>query len=57
MKRLAQWCDDVNRVQSDISYEVVYVEQEDFEEYQPRQWADMEYMKTPLLRSGNDEAP
>jgi len=35
--RLAErlWCKDVNRVQADVEYDFVYVDQESFEEYKP----------------------
>jgi type III restriction enzyme len=33
--RLRQWCADINRVQSDVQYDFVYVDQESFEQYQP----------------------
>ena len=36
MARLAQWCDDINRVQSDIRYDFVFVDQESFEKYNPK---------------------
>ncbi|MBN1559838.1 DEAD/DEAH box helicase family protein [candidate division KSB1 bacterium] len=35
MARLAQWCDDINRVQSDVTYDYVFVDQESFEKYNP----------------------
>ncbi|MFH1075270.1 MAG: DEAD/DEAH box helicase family protein [Pseudomonadota bacterium] len=35
MYRLAQWCEDINRVQSDIAYDFMYVDQESFEKYKP----------------------
>jgi len=35
MQRLRQWCEDINRVQSDVKYDFVYVDEESFEEYQP----------------------
>ena len=35
MERLRQWCADVNRVQSDVEYDFVYVDQESFEKYRP----------------------
>jgi len=31
--RLRQWCEDINRVQSDVVYDFVYVDQESFEKY------------------------
>lgn len=33
--RLRQWCEDINRVQSAIKVDFVYVTQEDFEKYRP----------------------
>ncbi len=35
MQRLRQWCEDINRVQTDIKYEFVYVDQEGFDKYKP----------------------
>ncbi|AFM26122.1 DEAD/DEAH box helicase family protein [Desulfomonile tiedjei] len=35
MQRLRQWCEDINRVQTDIQYDFVYVDQESFEKYRP----------------------
>ncbi len=35
MRRLRQWCEDINRVQSDVAYDFVYVDQESFEKYEP----------------------
>ena len=35
MERLRQWCEDINRVQSDVKYDFVYVDQESFEKYKP----------------------
>jgi type III restriction enzyme len=35
MQRLRQWCEDVNRVQADVQYDFVYVDQESFEQYKP----------------------
>ncbi len=36
MQRLRQWCEDINRVQSDVKYDFVYVDEESFEEYKPK---------------------
>ena len=33
--RLRQWCEDINRVQSNVKYGFVYVDQESFEKYKP----------------------
>jgi type III restriction enzyme len=35
MQRLRQWCEDINRVQADVEYDFVYVDQESFEKYKP----------------------
>ncbi len=35
MRRLRQWCEDINRVQADVVYDFVYVDQESFERYKP----------------------
>ena len=35
MQRLRQWCEDINRVQSDVEFDFVYVDQEGFEKYKP----------------------
>ena len=36
MQRLRQWCEDVNRIQSDKIYDFVYVDEEGFEKYKPK---------------------
>jgi type III restriction enzyme len=35
MERLRQWCEDINRVQSDVAYDFVYVDEESFNQYKP----------------------
>jgi len=35
MQRLRQWCEDINRVQHDKTFDFVYVDQESFEKYKP----------------------
>ncbi len=35
MARLAQWCEDINRVQADVTYDFVYVDEESFKKYKP----------------------
>ncbi len=35
MERLRQWCEDINRVQKNVKYDFVYVDQESFERYKP----------------------
>jgi len=36
MARLRQWCEDINKAQSKIFYDFVYVDQTGFEKYQPK---------------------
>ena len=38
MERLRQWCEDINRVQADVKYDFVYVDQESFEKYKPEKF-------------------
>jgi type III restriction enzyme len=35
MERLRQWCEDINRVQSDVRYDFVYADEENFNKYKP----------------------
>jgi type III restriction enzyme len=35
MARLRQWCEDINRVQIDVEYDFVYVDEESFKKYNP----------------------
>jgi len=35
MERLRQWCEDIKRVQADVEYDFVYVDEESFEKYKP----------------------
>lgn len=35
MARLQQWCEDLNKVQTDMEYEFVYVDEESFEKFKP----------------------
>ncbi len=35
MARLRQWCEDINRVQSQVEYDFVFVDQESFEKFKP----------------------
>lgn len=35
IQRLRQWCEDINRVQSDVTYDFVYVDEESFEKFKP----------------------
>ena len=35
MERLRQWCEDLNRIQTDVVYDYAFVDQESFEQYRP----------------------
>ncbi len=35
MQRLRQWCEDINRVQTDVEYDFAYVDEESFKKYKP----------------------
>lgn len=39
--RLSQWCQDANRVQQDVVFDYVFVEQEDFQRYTPNSFAGL----------------
>ncbi len=41
MERLRQWCADINRIQSDVEYDFVYVDQESFETYKPTSFREL----------------
>jgi len=41
MVRLGQWCEDMNRVQSNIVYDFVFVDQEGFEKYAPKSFGSL----------------
>lgn len=36
MTRLKQWCEDLNKIQSEVRYGFVYVDMEGYEKYQPK---------------------
>ena len=35
MERLRHWCDDINLVQSNVTFDFVYVVEESFEKHKP----------------------
>ena len=41
MARLKEWCRDVNQLQSETSYDFVYVDQPGFEQYKPKSFRDL----------------
>ena len=52
MARLRQWCADVNRVQSNVTYDFVYVDEPSFDKYKPKSFRELlggftEYKQAP----------
>lgn len=41
IKRLVQWCEDANARQKRISYKTLYVKQEEWEKYRPKNWTEI----------------
>ncbi|MBW2117456.1 MAG: type III restriction endonuclease subunit R, partial [Deltaproteobacteria bacterium] len=41
MARLRQWCEDINGMQSDVTYDFLYVDEEGFKKYEPRSFTDL----------------
>ncbi len=41
LTRLRQWCEDVNRVQKDVEYDFVYVDEESFDKFKPSSFRDL----------------
>ena len=41
MERLKQWCEDVNKVGSAVTYDFVYVDEESFKEFGPSSFGDV----------------
>ncbi|MDK2974450.1 MAG: type restriction enzyme [Methanofollis sp.] len=41
IKRLAQWCDDINAAQTEIRFDWIFVDQETFETYPPRDFKQL----------------
>ena len=39
--RLKQWCEDINRVQPDVTYNFVFVDEESFTSYSLKSFADL----------------
>ena len=42
MHRLRQWCEDINRAQTDVAYGYVYVDEDSFKKYKPSSFNDLE---------------
>ena len=41
MIRLKQWCEDINKAQSAIVVDFIFVDQESYEKYQPQNFQDL----------------
>lgn len=41
MARLKQWCEDINRAQSEVRFDFVFVDEEGFKKYRPKSFADL----------------
>lgn len=41
MQRLKQWCGDINKAQTDIRYDFIFVDEENFKKYQPGSFKDL----------------
>ncbi len=41
IKRLYQWCEDINSVQSKVKFTALYVKQEDYEKYTPKTFVEL----------------
>ena len=41
MRRLQQWCQDINRAQTGVAYDYVYVDEDSFEKYRPSSFKDL----------------
>ena len=52
MARLAQWWKDVNRVQTDVKCDFVYVDEENFEKYKPSSFRQLQEAFTEYNEKG-----
>jgi type III restriction enzyme len=41
MARLKQWCEDVNQAQHAVRFDFVFVDEESFQKYRPKSFADL----------------
>ncbi len=39
--RLKQWCEDINKAQNEVRYDLVFVDEEGFKKYRPKSFADL----------------
>ncbi|MBN2309049.1 MAG: DEAD/DEAH box helicase family protein [Candidatus Hydrogenedentes bacterium] len=52
MDRLRQWCEDINRVQPDVTYGFVYVDQASFQKYAPTSFKELAEAFTEYRETG-----
>ena len=41
MARLRQWCEDINQAQREVRFDYVFVDEDGFDKYQPKSFADV----------------
>lgn len=41
IKRLFQWCEDINQIQKEVKFTALYVKQEDYEKYTPKNFGEL----------------
>ena len=41
IERLKQWCEDINKAQNIVNYQMLYVKQEEFEKYKPKNFSEL----------------
>ncbi len=41
VQRLRQWCEDINGIQSDVTYDFAYVDEEGFKKFETKSFADL----------------
>lgn len=41
IERLSQWCDDANTYQKKVKYQMLYIKQEDWEKYRPKDFSQL----------------
>jgi type III restriction enzyme len=41
IERLKQWCLDINKAQSAIKYDYIFVDEESFNQYQPKSFKEL----------------
>jgi len=41
LKRLNQWCEDINKTQKEVKFDWLFVEQEKFNKYRPKDFEDL----------------